>query len=213
MAMATYHVPAAAHEDYPAISVLAEVLNARPSGRLYKALVDAKKASSSYAFAYRFREPGVLLAAATVRKEQSLEEAREQDRFEVHVPIYVLGIGLEPGPFGGRFLAPRRRRGQLRFRHDAFCRFSVFLGSFRLVGPERPKKSGGDWPQGLLFAQIRHLTYHAGEPKSGACHRLRARTNVLKPWRRRPKKANFVGHQSLKLAAESNEDAVDSTSF
>lgn len=77
MAMAVYHVPAAAHPDYPAVSVLAEVLNARPNGRLYKALVDAKKASSSYAFAYRFREPGVLLAAATVRKEQSLDEARD----------------------------------------------------------------------------------------------------------------------------------------
>jgi hypothetical protein len=36
---------------------------------------------------------------------------------------------------------------------------------------------------------------------------------MLKPWRRGPKKANFVGHESLQWAAESNEDAVDSTSF
>jgi len=36
---------------------------------------------------------------------------------------------------------------------------------------------------------------------------------MLKPWRGRPKKANFVGDESLEWAAESNEGAVDSTSF
>jgi hypothetical protein len=29
---------------------------------------------------------------------------------------------------------------------------------------------------------------------------------MLKPWRGRPKKANFVGDESLDAAAESNED-------
>jgi len=36
---------------------------------------------------------------------------------------------------------------------------------------------------------------------------------MLKPWRGRPKKANFVGEESREQASESNEYAVDSTSF
>jgi hypothetical protein len=36
---------------------------------------------------------------------------------------------------------------------------------------------------------------------------------MLKPWRGRPKKANFVGDESRKQAPESNEDGVDSISF
>jgi hypothetical protein len=36
---------------------------------------------------------------------------------------------------------------------------------------------------------------------------------MLKPWRGRPKKANFVGDESPQWAAESSKDAVDSASF
>jgi hypothetical protein len=36
---------------------------------------------------------------------------------------------------------------------------------------------------------------------------------MLKRWRGRPKKANFVRDESLDEAAESNEDGVDSKSF
>ncbi|HZT78715.1 MAG TPA: pitrilysin family protein, partial [Gemmataceae bacterium] len=43
---AVYHVPAAAHEDFPAVEVLEEILLTPPSGRLYKALVESKKAST-----------------------------------------------------------------------------------------------------------------------------------------------------------------------
>jgi zinc protease len=41
---ALYHIPAASHPDTPALEVLAGVLGEVPSGRLYKALVDNKKA-------------------------------------------------------------------------------------------------------------------------------------------------------------------------
>src|SRR5437762_635147 len=39
---AVYHVPAAAHEDHPAVELLSSVLGDNPSGRLYKALVEKK---------------------------------------------------------------------------------------------------------------------------------------------------------------------------
>mgnify|MGYP003894441311 CR=1 FL=1 len=76
MAMTAYHIPAGSHPDYPAIEVLANILGIEPSGRLYKALVDSKKASSSGAFSFQWKEPGLLLTYAEVLKENSLEDAK-----------------------------------------------------------------------------------------------------------------------------------------
>jgi len=76
VAMAAYHVPAGAHPDFAAVSVMANLLTTQPSGRLYKALVESKKASFAGANAFQLREPGVLLASATLRLEQSLDDAK-----------------------------------------------------------------------------------------------------------------------------------------
>ena len=74
---AVYHVPAGSHPDYAAVDVLARVLGSQPSGRLYQALVVPKKAANAFAYAYRLREPGALLATVQVRKEDPLGPARE----------------------------------------------------------------------------------------------------------------------------------------
>ena len=76
VAMAAYHVPAVSHPDFPAVAMLAHVLGTQPTGRLYKALVETKKASSAFAFAGQFREPGLLIDQATLRKDQSLDDAK-----------------------------------------------------------------------------------------------------------------------------------------
>ena len=76
LAMALYHVPAASHPDYPAVQVLSHVLGNAPSGRLYKALVESRRATSAGAFPQSFKEPGVLVGTTTLRKEQSLDTAR-----------------------------------------------------------------------------------------------------------------------------------------
>lgn len=75
LAMALYHVPAGSHPDYPAVQVLAHVLGNAPSGRLYKALVEAKRATTAGSFGQSFKEPGVLIGTATLRKDQSLDSA------------------------------------------------------------------------------------------------------------------------------------------
>lgn len=72
---AGYHIPAGAHPDYPAVNVLADVLTNEPSGRLYKALVETKKASSVYGFAWALKDPGYAYFAAEVLKEKSLDDA------------------------------------------------------------------------------------------------------------------------------------------
>ncbi|MCK6618818.1 MAG: insulinase family protein [Cyclobacteriaceae bacterium] len=76
LVMAAYRIPPGSHADYAAVEVLANVLGTEPSGRLYKALVDTKKASSTGSFSFQWKEPGLLLNYAEVLKEKSLEEAR-----------------------------------------------------------------------------------------------------------------------------------------
>ncbi|HEV8613219.1 MAG TPA: pitrilysin family protein [Gemmatimonadales bacterium] len=76
VAMAMYHVPAGAHPDFAAVDVLGRMLADQPSGRIYKTLVETKKASDAGAFDFQLKEPGVLIGYANVRKEQSLEEAK-----------------------------------------------------------------------------------------------------------------------------------------
>ncbi|HKV74015.1 MAG TPA: pitrilysin family protein [Gemmatimonadales bacterium] len=75
VAMAVYHVPAGSHADFPAVDVLAHILGDAPSGRLYKALVESKKAADVSAYTYRLREPGVLITSAQVRRDDTLATA------------------------------------------------------------------------------------------------------------------------------------------
>jgi zinc protease len=63
---AIYHVPAGAHPDCPAVQVLEDVLTSPPSGRLYKALVESKKASSVNGSSYAWHDPGIIEILAKV---------------------------------------------------------------------------------------------------------------------------------------------------
>ncbi len=76
MAMAAYHIAPGAHEDYAPTEVLTELLSAEPYGRLYKNLVETKKASSQFGFAFQLYDPGYVLFGIELLKEKSLEEAR-----------------------------------------------------------------------------------------------------------------------------------------
>ncbi len=77
LALAGYHVPAGSHPDSAAVGILAQVLADTPSGRLHKALVETKKASSVFNVPLIFGEPSLLIVGAEVRTESSLDAARE----------------------------------------------------------------------------------------------------------------------------------------
>ena len=77
VALAAYHVPAASSPDAAALAVLAQVLGDAPSGRLYKALVEPKKAAEVFAFPRPSREPGLFFLGAMVRADGNLDEARD----------------------------------------------------------------------------------------------------------------------------------------
>jgi len=72
-----YHICAGAHPDFAAIDVLNQVLSATPSGRLYKALVETRKAASVSGNAYAFREPGIIEFMVEVPQTGNLEEVKE----------------------------------------------------------------------------------------------------------------------------------------
>jgi zinc protease len=72
-----YHIPSGSHEENPALQVLANILNTRPSGRFYKALVETKKATTASAYAGREHDPGLFVVDATVPKGGSPDEVRD----------------------------------------------------------------------------------------------------------------------------------------
>jgi zinc protease len=79
-----YHVPATAHPDYAAVEILARVLADTPSGRLYKALVETKKATDVSSDLLEMHDPAFLAFMASVRQEQSLDAAREAMTATIH---------------------------------------------------------------------------------------------------------------------------------
>jgi zinc protease len=72
-----YHIPAGSHEDSAALQVLANILDSQPSGRLYKALVETKKATSVSANADGTHDPGLLLVQAEVLDADKLDDVRD----------------------------------------------------------------------------------------------------------------------------------------
>lgn len=71
-----YHIPAGSHPDYAAAKALVAILSDQPTGRLYKGLVEEELATSVYALAYAFAEPGLFMTLAEVPGDGSLEKAR-----------------------------------------------------------------------------------------------------------------------------------------
>jgi zinc protease len=74
-----YHVPAASHSEFPAVEILAEILAAEPSGRLYKALVQTGKAAEVSVDSHAYHDPGALEITAEVNTKDlaALEKVRD----------------------------------------------------------------------------------------------------------------------------------------
>jgi zinc protease len=72
-----YHLPAALHPDTAALQVMAQILGAPQTGRLYKELVDTNKAVSTNMYASDMHDPGFALAYAQLKPEQSVDDAAQ----------------------------------------------------------------------------------------------------------------------------------------
>lgn len=74
---AAYHIPAGGHPDIAPLYVLSNILGHGPSSRLYRALVETKKATDVSAFVFPGHDPGLLEIMAEVRRGDPLEEVRD----------------------------------------------------------------------------------------------------------------------------------------
>jgi zinc protease len=72
-----YHIPAGSHPDFPALQVLAACLTEQPAGRLYRSLVETKKATAASASALAMHDPALLVADAIVDDPAGIDAARE----------------------------------------------------------------------------------------------------------------------------------------
>ncbi len=74
-----YHVPAASHAEFPAVEILGDILDSEPSGRLYKALVESKKATSVSVRPSANHDPGSIEIMAEVNTKDlgTLEKVRD----------------------------------------------------------------------------------------------------------------------------------------
>lgn len=75
--MVVYHIPAALHPDMAPLQVMAQVLGAPQTGRLYKELVDHQKAVSTGMNADDEHDPGVAMAYAQLKPDQSIDDAQQ----------------------------------------------------------------------------------------------------------------------------------------
>ncbi len=73
---AAYHVPSGTDPSAGAVNLLAQVLTDTPSGRLYKALVETKKATSVGGYFMELHDPGFLMFNAEVRQDQNVQDAK-----------------------------------------------------------------------------------------------------------------------------------------
>ncbi|MEW6745832.1 MAG: pitrilysin family protein [Planctomycetota bacterium] len=71
-----YHICAGAHEDCAPLQVLAHVLSAEQTGRLYRALVEPQLATSVSASAEALCEPGLLEINVEARTDKPMDEIR-----------------------------------------------------------------------------------------------------------------------------------------
>jgi zinc protease len=90
LALTVYHVPAGSHPDFAAIDIITQILGDTPSGRLHKALVETKKASSINGFDFQWHDPTLAIFSAEVRQGDSLDAAKDL------LISTVEGIGANP---------------------------------------------------------------------------------------------------------------------
>ncbi len=73
---AMYHTVPGAHPDAVAISAAVDAMTVSPGGRLYKALVETRKAAAVDDFVYTGYDPGFAMFLAQVPENESLDTAR-----------------------------------------------------------------------------------------------------------------------------------------
>jgi zinc protease len=86
----SYHIPADAQSDSAAIGLMAAMLNDRPSGRLYKQLIETRIAIQAGANPASMHDPGYMMFTVVLAKDGDLDAARQT------LDKLVAGLATEP---------------------------------------------------------------------------------------------------------------------
>jgi hypothetical protein len=119
---ALYHGVPGAHPDAIALDALGEVMTVEPAGRLYKALVEAKKATAVESWLLSLADPGNIIFWAQVPVNDPLDTARDAllatlENVRAHAIDFGLGDGTRESRHRGRS-RPRACEGTAAFRRD-----------------------------------------------------------------------------------------------
>ena len=76
LAACGYHIVSAAHPDFAATSILNTILIDKPSGRLYKALVETQKATDVSGEIFALKDPGYIYFSANILKGKNQQDAK-----------------------------------------------------------------------------------------------------------------------------------------
>ncbi|WP_308990468.1 pitrilysin family protein [Mariniflexile litorale] len=157
---ALYHIPAGSHEDYAVLAIAEEVLTDQPSGRLYKALIDGKKASNIWSYSPFTKEPSFLYINVDVPSDKSLSEAET-------ILLSTLD-GLKNHPITEEEV--KRAKANLLKGIDQISRNSSYLGTYmsEFIG-------AGDWR--LMFINRDRIESMAVDKVNDAVQRYLINTN------------------------------------
>ncbi len=188
IASALYHIPAGSHEDFAALAVAELILTDQPSGRLYKALVDGKKASDIFSYAPFTKEPSFFYINVNVPSDKNLETAE-------HTFLKTLD-NLKTTPVTKEEV--KRAKSKLLKQYDQVHRNSAYLGLYmsEFIG-------AGDWR--LAFIQRDRVADMTVEKVNAALQRYFIPTNrtvgIFKPSKAAVSVA--IGHtEGLETAVE-----------
>jgi len=155
-----YHTPAGSHEDYAALQVAEQILTDEPSGRLYKALVNEKKASSIWSYSPFTKEPSFMYMNVDVPSDKSLAEAEST--------LLSALDNLPKNPVTEEEVI--RAKSNLLKQYDQISRNSAFLGTYmsEFIG-------AGDWR--LSFIQRDRVEKMTVDKVNAAIQRYLINTN------------------------------------
>jgi zinc protease len=132
--MEAYHIPADVHPDSPALGLLAQILNDRPSGRLYRRLVATGLANAAFVEAASLHDPGWMLFTAVLPKDADIAPVRAE--------LNGIISGLATEPFSAEDLS--RALGQQALGYER-----LLSSSEQVAASLSENVAAGDWR--LLF--------------------------------------------------------------
>jgi len=139
-----FHTPAGSHPDAAPLEVLAAILGETPSGRLYKALVETKKAVSASSDNMDLHDPGLFELSARVPKDGSLDDV-EKTMLGV-----IDGVVKEPPSKAEVERAKARLLKNIELAFNNSQMIAIYLSEW---------ESMGDWRLQFLFRdRIKNVT-------------------------------------------------------